>query len=156
MLTFLQFITERKTDPERLALRSARRYGKKTSFGKWEKVQKGGHIPMTSFNGRKVRAVVDREWALRQRIGHDHFDNMFQDRTFEVKNLKASQPFVRTNDVEKLRNKLNDKHPDNIRVLTYKGEHFIYDGHHSVMAAKLRGDKTIRAKHIDLDQFSKK
>ena len=58
MLTFLQFITERKTDPERLALRTARRYGKKTSFGKWEKVQKGGHIPMTSFNGRKVRAVV--------------------------------------------------------------------------------------------------
>lgn len=156
MLTFSQFITERKVEPEYLAHRTARRYGKKTSFGKWEKVQKGGHIPLTSFNGRKVRAAADREWALRKRIGHDQFNSMFQEKTFDIKKLKASQPFVRTDDVEKLRSKLKDKHPDNVRVLTYKGEHFIYDGHHSVMAAKLRGDKTIRAKHIDLDQFSKK
>lgn len=156
MLTFSQFITERKVEPEHLTHRTARRYGKKTSFGKWEKVKKGGHIPLSSFDGRKVRAAADREWSIRKKLGHGAFNSLYKTKTFEIARLRASQPFVRTDDVEKLRAKLKDKHPTNVKVLTYKGENFIYDGHHSVMAAKMRGDKTIDASYIDLDQFSKK
>ena len=156
VLTFRQFIVERKVDPNELAQRAARRYGKRTSYSKWEKVKKGGHIPLTSYDSRKVRAAAEREMKISSQIGINRFKDMFKSRTMEISNLKASQPFVRTDDLHRLKEKIKDTHPTNVRVVGYKGRDYIYDGHHSVMAAKLRGDKNIAVKYIDLDQFSKK
>lgn len=157
MLSFKEYIVERRADPEQLARRLSKRYGKRTSFGKWEKVVKGGHIPLTSFDGRKVRALADREVSVIKRLGGlAEYDSMKQPKRMKISDLKATQPFVRTNDFDKLRSKIHDKHPTHVSIVTYKGVHYINDGHHSVMAAKLRGDKYIDVSHIDLDQFSKK
>lgn len=155
MFSFKEYIVERRANPEQLAHRLSKRYGKRTSFGKWEKVVKGGHIPLTSFDGRKVRALADREWSVRKRLGTTEYNSMKQPKRMKISDLKATQPFVRTNDLDKLRSKIHDKHPTHVSIVTYKGVHYINDGHHSVMAAKLRGDKYIDVKHIDLDQFSK-
>lgn len=156
MLTFTQFVEERSVDPEHLAQRTARRYGKRKSFGKWEKVEKGGHIPLTSFNSRKVESVANREWNVREKLGHDKFKAEHQTKQMKISDLKATQPFVRTNDVEKLKSKVSEKEPSHIRVVTHRGEHYIDDGHHAVMAAKMRGEKHVTVKHINLDEYPSK
>lgn len=156
MLTFTQFIEERSVDPVQLAQRTARRYGKRKSFGKWEKVEKGGHIPLTAFNSRKVESVANREWNVRKKLGHDEFKKAHEVKKMKISDLKPTQPFVRTNDVEKLRSKVSEKDPSHIRVVTHKGEHYIDDGHHAVMAAKMRGDEHVTVNHIDLDKYPKR
>lgn len=153
MLSFSEYIAERIVNPEDLANRVSRIYGKRKSFGKWEKVEKGGHIPLSDFNNRRVEKVADKEWDIRKKLG-DKFKQSHETKTMRISDLKPTQPFVRTNDVEKLKHKLSDTQPNHIRVVTHRGEHYIDDGHHAVMAAKLRGDKHVTVQHLNLDNYS--
>ena len=41
------------------------------------------------------------------------------------------------------------------RVALYRGVLFVLDGHHAVMAARLRGDKTIGVNLVDLDHLDR-
>lgn len=156
MLTYTQFIAERTSDPVKLAQRASRLYGKRKSFGKWEKVEKGGHIPLTSFNSRKSEAVFDKEWGVNKKLGDEEFWNAHTAKTMKISDLHATQPFVRTNDVEKLAGKIAERNPSHVRVVTYRGIHYIDDGHHAVMAAKLRGETHIAVNYLDLDKYPTK
>lgn len=143
-------------DTVQLAIRVARRYGKKTRFGKWEKVVKHNHIPLTAFDSRKVESVAAREVKVESTLTRSVYRSMFNKKLMCVNMLLPTQPFVRTEDHEILASKIKDRDPQHIRVVTHKGMHYIDDGHHAVMAAKLRGDEWISVNHIDLDQFPKR
>ena len=80
------------------------------------------------------------------------YDNLHSRKKMEIKDLHATQPFVRTNAVERLKSKVAESDPHHIHVVTHKGTHYIADGHHAVMAAKLRGDTHVTVNHIDLDK----
>ena len=163
MLTFRQF-SERLVDPLELAKRVSRRYGTKTSYGKWDKTEKGGSIPLKKYSGRESNSVFakydkhlkkhigsvmpakrdDKEWAAKR-------DALYSPAKHEIYSLHPTQPYVRTNDHDILKNKINNKNSDHIVTASHKGKTYVLDGHHAVMAASMRGDKHINAKHIDLD-----
>lgn len=163
MLSFSAFITERMTDPEVLATRASRIFGKKTSFGKWEKVEKGGHIPLSTFSSRNANAAAGALYKKQKQLNFDHkdpelrakgraeFERLHTKKHMKIADLHATQPFVRTNDPDKLKAKLSTTNPDHIHVVTHKGTHYISDGHHAVYAAHLRGEKTVPVSHINLD-----
>lgn len=164
MLSFKSFLEERTVDPVALGQRVARKHGKKTSFGKWEKVEKGGHIPLTGFNARESNSAANKLWKVQSKMGFDSKDKEQREKgkaqyhaehsrkKIPIKDLHPTQPFVRTSDVDKLRGKVSETNPSHIHVVTHKGKHYVADGHHAVMAAKLRGDKEVEVNHIDLDK----
>ena len=166
IFSFKTFIEEeRKVDPENLANRVARRYGKKTSFGKWEKVQKGGHIPLSDFNAKKSNALATKLDKVQDNMGFNakdketrnaaqtKFDSLHKKTKMNIADLKPTQKYVETHDPEKLKAKIAETNPEHIHVITHKGEHFIADGHHAVMAAHLRGEKEVEVKHLNLDEI---
>lgn len=164
MLTFIQFINERMIDPFELAKRVSRRYGTKTKYGKWDKVEKGGSIPLKKYNAKSADSVFskydkhvkkhtgsyspmkrdDKEWTVKR-------DALYRPAKHEISSLHPTQPYVRTNDHEILKNKIDNKNPDHIVTASHKGKNYILDGHHAVMAASMRGDKHVNSKHMDLD-----
>jgi len=152
MLSFLGFLNEdRKVDPEKLAHRVARRYGKRTNYGKWLKAEKGKHVPLSSYNRKSVDSVerkLDRV-APFYNSGHQ---THYKPERMEVKSLHATQPFNRTDNPDRVKDKIAEKNPSHIRVATHKGKRYVVDGHHAVMAAHLRGDSHVDVHHIDLDQ----
>jgi len=156
VLSFTQFVEERSVDPVRLAQRTARRYGKRKSFGKWEKVQKGGHIPLSGYDGRKVAAVSARHAGVEERSSPTAFKDAHTATRMRISDLKPTQKYVETHDTDKLSRKIHNLSPDHIQVVTHKGEHYIADGHHAVMAAKMRGDTHVDVTHVDLDKFPKR
>jgi hypothetical protein len=152
MKTFIQFLEERSVDPVKLAQRVAQRYGKKTSYGKWLKTEKGKHIPLSTFNSKEANSVENKGEKVWNKLGGEkEYKNAQTKKTMNIGDLRATQPFARTDDVEKLKNKISNTEPDHIVVATHKGKHYILDGHHAVMAAKLRGEKTVSVKHINYD-----
>lgn len=163
MLNFRDFIYERKADPIKLAKRVSRRYGTRTSFSQWEKVPKGGHIPLNNFDedlsGDAAEALEDlqmnlgmedRDASIRKKA-EKKYNALHKKIDVPIKSLYATQPYVMSNDMEKLKAKIDQKNPDHIHVVKYKNKNFISDGHHAVVAAMLRGDKTIKVNMIDLD-----
>lgn len=163
MKKFSKFLVERKVDPVELASRAARRYGKRSYFGPWMQAIKHQNIPLTSYNRKESEAAARRLDAYHKKIGMFHKDTrvaaverMAKDqvrREFNIHELRATQPFNRVEDKEILTQKVNDKSPKHIHVITHRGKHYVSDGHHAVMAAQLRGDKTVIAKHLDLDKI---
>lgn len=150
-MRILDLITEdRKIDPVKLAVRVANKFGKRDRYGNWESPIKRQHIPLKSFKSKKADKVYDVYTKVRM-SDPDHFSDKFTRKQFSIKDLIAIQPFVRINDLEQLKAKINDKDPEYIRIATYKNENYIMDGHHAVVAAWLRGDETITANSIDLD-----
>jgi hypothetical protein len=152
MLSFVEFISERTADPVELAQRASRRFGKKTSYGKWDKVERGGHIPLSNFDSRKSGGAAMKLDRVHDELG-SHFDKAHTQKKMNISDLSATQSHVKTSDVEKLRSKVADKSPQHVHVVTHRGIHYIADGHHAVMAAKLRGEKQIQVNHIDLDKY---
>jgi hypothetical protein len=163
MLSFIEYLQERKVDPVALAHRVARRYGsKKTNYGPWMNakhgdVRKGGHIPLSSYSAPKVRSMENKY----DRHIHSHPDSPEGARKereskpkvkMSIKDLHATQPFNRTSDDEKLKSKIADTNPDHIHVVTHKGVHYVADGHHAVMAAHLRGETHVNVHHTNLDE----
>jgi len=161
IMSFKQFIEERMVDPVALANRAAKRFGKKKSYGPWMKTEKGQHIPL-KYNGRKAYAAGNRLYNVQKKLGmydiktqeegQRKFAALHKRETMNIKDLHATQPFVRTGDQEKLKSKVAETNPQHIHVITHKGEHFIADGHHAVMAARLRGEKTVSVLHTNLDE----
>lgn len=153
MISFSQYIIEKRKDPINLGQRVAKIFGKRKISKKWEKADNGEYIPLSSFDSRKVAAVATREQKIIDRIGPVAFDKAHTNVDMKVSDLVATQPFVRVKDVDKLKSQVSDTHPTHIRVVTYKGLHYIDDGHHAVMAAKLRGNKYINVSHVNLDEL---
>ncbi len=149
MLSFVQFISE-KADPVAVAQRASRMYGKKSSYGKWDKVEKGGHIPL-KFDSRKAGGAATKLDRVHDKLGKD-FEAAHERKTMKISDLHATQSHVKTSDTDKLKAKIADKSPQHIHVVTHKGVHYVADGHHAVMAARLRGEKEVQVKHIDLDK----
>lgn len=143
-------------DTVQLAIRVARRYGKKTRFGKWEKVIKGNYIPLTAFDPRRVESVALREMKVESMLTRSVYRSMFEKKLMSIDDLLPTQPFVRTEDHQILANKINEHNPQHIRVVTHKGMHYIDDGHHAVMAARFRKDHMVEVSYLNLDQFQKK
>jgi hypothetical protein len=162
-MRFLEFIdfAERIVDPVKLADRVSRRYGKKSYYSKYMRASKGKHIPLTSYNGRLANAAQTRYESYltslgvfnreTQEEGLKKLKNNQKTEKFNIKDLIASQPFNRYDDTEKSKEKIKDTDPKHIHIITFKGNHIISDGHHAVMAAKLRGEKTVNADHTNLD-----
>lgn len=152
MLTFLEFITER-ANPVAVAQRAARIYGKKEKYGKWLRADKGEHIPLKTYRSKESDAVFnryDKKFPPNRVTGRNDFNP--GSKTHDIKSLTPTQPFVRTGDEDKLRTKIAQTNPNHIVTGSYKGKTYVLDGHHAVMAAALRGDKTITAhQHYELD-----
>lgn len=160
---FSQYVTERKVDPVRLAQRVSRRYGVGTSFGKWDKVPRGGHIPLTSYS-EKVSSegaealdnfqlglgMDDPDPTVRNRADR-RYDRSHSNVSIDIARLVATQPYVMTQDVEKLRAKLTNDSPSHIHVIKHNNRYLIDDGHHAVVAAQLRGEKRVNVRLLDLD-----
>jgi hypothetical protein len=166
MKTFKEFVSERMADPVNLAQRTSRIYGKKEKYGKWLTAEKGGHIPLKSYKSKEADSVFNRYDKVTNKIGGNALDNnnvegrkkiqdTFSSKEMKISELTPTQPFVRTNDIEQLKNKVSEKYPSNIRIATHKGKHYILDGHHAIMAAQMRGEKSVQVKHINLDEYAK-
>jgi hypothetical protein len=155
MKSFKQFLEERKVDPVKLAQRVARRYGKKTNYpgykdvpekdsDGWElKPKIGKHIPLRNYKHMKRDGYGLTALDRAKRIGEP-----VKGKSFNIKDLHPTQPFVRTTDTEKLKSKI--KGGGQILIATHKGKHYIMDGHHEVMGAAMRGERTVTADHINL------
>ena len=145
MKPFKQFLEEkRKIDPVALAIRAARIHGKKTNYGDdWEPAEKQKNFPLKGFKSREAEKVSDLSFGL---------SGKNPKKELTIKKLIPTQPFVRLSDVSKLKKKLGETDPDNINIAKYKGKHYILDGHHSIFAAALRGEKTVKARITNLKE----
>jgi hypothetical protein len=168
MLSFLKYLEERKVDPAQLASRVARRFGKKEKYGKWLRAEPGGHIPLNSYRTKEADSVFNKSDRVREKIGGEHYWNSkhpdhpaaikryeaaHTTRTVKISDLHPTQPFVKTEDPERLSKKISEKNPSHIVVATHNARHYILDGHHAVMAAAMRGEKEVKVKHINLDEY---
>lgn len=163
MKTYKEFLAERKTDPVELASRVARRFGKRSHYGPWMKAIKHENIPLTSYDRRESESAARRLDRYHAKIGMHHKDTrdaakarMKADQKsneFKISELRATQPFNRVEDKDVLANKIANKNPTHIHVVTHKGKHYVADGHHAVMAAHLRGEKIVKVKHLNLDEI---
>jgi hypothetical protein len=159
-----EILDERMVEPAALAQRVASRYGRRTHYGHWEAPIRGQNIPLRSYNASQAQAVHNRYLDLRASqaqsidpsltgrernaaIG-ERFSSLFTPTEVDPRNLRATQPFVRINDPEQLRQKITQ--PGAIRVAIYRGVGYIVDGHHSVMGAMLRGDPLVRVSMVNL------
>jgi len=156
---------ERKVDPLALQQRVARRYGKKTKYGEfWDDAVKGQHIPLRPYNANTAYALENRFYDFVNSLGMNSRDpeiraaakkkleSLQSFRSFDISTLIPTQPITRHTDNDMTAEKLANLNPDNIHIVRYKGKDFIADGHHSIMAAKLRGEKTVNARYTDLDE----
>ena len=155
-MKIFEILDERIVDPIRLGQRAATKYGKDAEYGFWAPAEKGKHIPLTSFNSDIADAIDDKRYEILQDVFNGNTNNYrdaFKSKIMNIRDLKATQPYVRTDDVEQLKSKITNTLPSNIRVATYHDDDYILDGHHAVMAAKLRGDTTVPVSHMNFDEF---
>lgn len=169
MKSFSEYLEERFQDPVKLAQRVSQIYGKKDQkYGSAVASRRFEHIPLKTYRARTADSVFSRYERVRKKIGGkdtlspnreiqeaalQKVRDKFEKKTMNISDLHPTQAFVHTNDVEKLQSKIDDKNPSHVRVATHKGKFYILDGHHSVMAAKLRGEKTINVGHLDFDEY---
>ena len=147
--------------PLELGKRVARIYGTKEDHGPgWEPAIVGKHIPLSNFDEDQSNGVLDRLSEVQDRLGDGNYENglkkyksLQQMKSFKIDSLVPTQPVVRTSVETLFQKKLNEKSPQHIIVVTHDGQDFIMDGHHSVMAARIRGDDEIIAKHFNLDEY---
>ncbi|MCX6783317.1 MAG: ParB/RepB/Spo0J family partition protein [Candidatus Levybacteria bacterium] len=179
MISFKNFLIERIVDPEQLAVRVAKKYGKRTSYGSWLKAKKHEHIPLSNYNRVDVNKVENKLYKYQKKLGmypgdfgaseqeqkkvtaraneaSANYKKKFSDKTMKISDLHATQPFIRTDDMEQLKNKISNKTSSDIMVIKHNDKHYIMDGHHTVMAAKFRGEKDVNVKYLDLDTETSK
>lgn len=176
----LREITEaRKMDPVKLGQRAARRYGKSMDFPgqhyelfKQKEDEEGDlvpkkekHIPLKKYDMDAADDVhsylgdVQADLAPKKKKGYRDFgagdkelDKYRTVETHKISDLHPTQPFVSTSREDLLSKKVTDK-TQPIRTVTHNGKNYIVDGHHAVLGAALRGEKTVTTTHLDLDQF---
>ena len=163
MISFKNFLVERNVDPEQLAVKTAKIYGKKTNYGKWLKADKQENIPLSNYNKGEVTKAENKLYKYHEKLGmfsdntsdrveaNKTYEGKFSDKTMKITDLYAAQPFIRTSDREQLKNKIDKKTSSDIMVIKHNGKHYVMDGHHTVMAAKFRGEKEVNVRHLDLD-----
>jgi hypothetical protein len=160
-----QAVEERRADPVNLAKRTAKIYGKEKDYGydKSETIP-GKYVPLKGFDDDLVDEM---EAAVHEVVKSLHTDPADRYRsaarkklmsnsvpqTVNIRDLTPTQPFVRIEDEDTLRDKV--KTNKRIPIVKYKNRLFVRDGHHAVFAAKLRGETTMEADVLDLDKFTK-
>lgn len=131
MFSFKEFLEERKVDPEKLAVRAARRYGS------------NGRVPLKTHEFDKHEDEIEHAF--------DKKNPTPTKKRFKIKDLVSTNKEMRSDDPSKLKRKIAEKKPGHISVITHKGKHYINDGHHAVAAARLRGETEVDVHHYDLD-----
>lgn len=162
MLRFRTFILEvsGKVDPILLAQRASRILGKRTDYGEWfNEVQKGKHIPLRNYDEKESDSVFDKLSDVRaflgpKREGLERYKSSLESKRFKIKDLRPTQPYVRTDDEDILRNKIGIKDPDHIHIVRHNGNNYIINGHHAIMSARLRGEDHVTGSFYDLDKHS--
>ena len=161
-------LDERKVDPVDLANRTGKRYGTEKDYGYDQSdTTPGDYIPLKSYNDDWVDAMESvfnevyktfnfyklprsEQVEIRKRL-----DNEAKSiKSLPINKLSATQPFVRIEDRELLKKKVSSS--KDILVISFADHFFIRDGHHAVLAARLRGEKQIKAEVIDLDYLEEK
>lgn len=143
MKTFKEFM---ESAAEGLAIRASNILGRSSYNRNGLRAPAGGHIPLKQKGHPSSVASAVNEYE--KRGAPEPADR----KEFPIKSLLATQHYVETSDKDRLRSKLDSKEAHNAHIITHKGKHYIADGHHEIMAARLRGEKTILAKHTDLDK----
>ena len=160
-----QTIEERVVDPVELAKRTAKRYGKEQDYGYSKSgTVPGQYVPLKGFDDDLVDEMEAAVHQVVKSLNQDPADRYYsaarkklvstaKPQTVEINSLTPTQPFVRIEDEDTLRDKISTN--KRIPIMKYKNRLFIRDGHHAVFAAKLRGENTVEADVVDLDSFVK-
>jgi hypothetical protein len=160
----LRDLYEARTDPQMLATRAARRWGTKRDYGNsFDKVKLAGHLPLPYDHEKSEQAVevwMDYWRDVREKNGNPKgpelrklMNSLYKPKTFAIADLQATQPYVRTDDPKKLQASITNANPDHIRILTLGSDHYLIDGHHAVLAARLRGEKSVTGYHLNLNKI---
>ena len=178
MKSFKQFIEERKVDPVKLGQRAARRFGQATNypghdFDDYKQKEdddgdyvpkKHGHLPLRKYNvdkAEEVHGAFDKfhtSVAPRDEKGHPdysarHIDKYATTERLHIKDLHPTQPFVATSREDLLRKKIENKKGEVPHTVTHGGKTYVMNGHHVIMGAALKGEKTVTTRNINLDSF---
>lgn len=144
MITFKEFLSERGDIGA--AIRAARIHGNKDYRGGGLSAGKGDYIPLKKVGHHSSVASAVTKYDS---VGHKIKDKQT---SFNIKDLHATQPFVKVDNHEKLKSKVQGGFK-NAHVITHKGKHYVADGHHEIMGARLRGEKTVTVRHTNLDEI---
>jgi len=161
-------LDERKINPINLANRVGKRYGTEKDYGYYSSdTVPGDYIPLKSYNDDWVNEMelvfndVYKSFDFYNLSAADRvkvrlkLDNEAKSiKSLPINKLSATQPFVRIEDREILKKKVSSS--KDIVVIKFADHFFIRDGHHAVLAARLRGEKQIKAEVIDLDYLEEK
>ena len=142
MLSFTKFIIEKSNLD--VAIRAARIHGSKNINRSGLRASKGEYIPLSK---RGHPSSVGAAVAKYEKHSHNIVD---KHTTFKIKDLHATQPFVKVGDHDKLKSKIEGG-LKNAHVITHNGKHYVADGHHEIMGARLRGDREVTVRHTNLD-----
>lgn len=168
-MRFVEILDERNVDPIDLANRVGKKYGtQERDYGYIDSdTVKGKYIPLKSYDEAAVDEIeqelfdVYKEfgWQNAERAERVNIRKRVENEASSVEQipinkLNATQPFVRIEDIEILKNKIDTT--KEIRVIKFVDNFYIRDGHHAVLAARLRGEKQIKSKVIDLDYLQEK
>ena len=162
----LRQLFERKIDPVNLAQRVGKKYGQEKDYGYYKSgTEPGKYIPLKNFNDDLVDEMEKAKHNLYKLMGYSQEKNNLKpiilklqsqfgsNQTLMINKLLATQPFVRIEDIETLKQKVSSS--KQISVSKYLGKYFIVDGHHATLAARLRGENSIEAHVVDLDSALK-
>jgi hypothetical protein len=159
---------ERIKDPVDIAARAGKMYGKEKDYGYDDsETIPGKYIPLKNFNDEWVREMEYTFYEIYSKFDWEKLSSAnkiqlrikLENEASSTKNvpinkLYATQPFVRIEDVETLKNKIASA--KEITVVIFGERMFIRDGHHAVLAARLRGETTVPAQVIDLNFLKEK
>lgn len=131
MITFKKFLEEAAVDPEKFAARIASRHGK------------NGRIPVKTPDFDNHEDEIEHAAETKK--------PKISRKSMRIKDLKPTNLEMRVDDKNKLKDKIANKKPDHIKVITHGGKHYVDDGHHAILAARLRGEKHVDVEHHDYD-----
>jgi hypothetical protein len=161
-MRFRDLLEKRTADPVKLAQRIGKRYGTEHNYGYDNSDTKlGKYIPLKNFNDDLVDGMEEARHQLYIMMGYKASKNNLKEirlklesqfgytENISINQLFATQPFVRIEDAETLKQKVASN--KKITVVKYLNKFFIVDGHHATLAAKLRKENSVMANVIDLD-----
>lgn len=154
MKKFKTYLSE-LVDPVDFIKRASRRFGTTLDYGNfYAPAPPGEHVPLAGFDHETATKVHDKLFSVRWLLGGIPGARRHEtQKTFKINELNPTQPYNYTGDEDILRVKMAQTNPSNVFIVTHDGEDYVIDGHHAVMGARLRGDKTITSRHLNLDDY---